>query len=64
MTDEEVRREFGREKGVMRARFRTGTQRALVNADLMYTSDVMLLQAFSLYIVRRELHSTEGSFCF
>jgi hypothetical protein len=51
LTDEEVQREFGKDKTAMQARFRTGAQRAFANADLMNTSDVVLLQAFSLYLV-------------
>ncbi|OKL63944.1 hypothetical protein UA08_00869 [Talaromyces atroroseus] len=51
LTDEEVQREFGQDRSEMRARFRIGAQRAFANADLMNTSDVVLLQAFSLYLV-------------
>lgn len=52
MTDEEVQKEFGQEKGLLQARFRTATQKALANAGLLKTTDLVLLQAFCLYIVR------------
>lgn len=52
MTDEEVQKEFGQEKGLLQARFRTTTQKALSNAGLLKTTDLVLLQAFCLYIVR------------
>lgn len=51
MTDEEAYKEFGREKSSLQARFRMATQKALANAGLLKTTDLVLLQAFCLYIV-------------
>ena len=51
MTDEEVQKGFGREKSLLEARFRIATQKALANAGLLKTTDLVLLQAFCLYIV-------------
>jgi hypothetical protein len=42
---------LGMSKAVAVKRFRTGAQFALVNASLMKTSDLMVLQAFVLFIV-------------
>lgn len=52
MTGEEVQKECGREKSLLQARFRIATQKALANAGLLKTTDLVLLQAFCLYIVR------------
>lgn len=52
MTDEEVQKELSQEKSLLRTRFRTATQKALANAGLLKTTDLVLLQAFCLYIVR------------
>lgn len=52
MTVEEVHKEFGQEKSLLQARFRIATQKALANAGLLKTTDLVLLQAFCLYIVR------------
>ena len=55
MTDEEVQKEFGLEKSLLQTRFLTATQKALANAGLLKTSDLVLLQAFCLYLVRHYL---------
>lgn len=54
LTDEEVATEFGEDKNVLQARFYAGTQRALAKAGVMKTSDLVVLQAFCLYIVCQE----------
>lgn len=51
MTDEEVQKDFGQEKSLLQTRFRTATQKALANAGLLKTTDLVLLQAFCLYLV-------------
>lgn len=53
MTEQDVKKEFDQEKSLLQARFRTATQKALSNAGLLKTTDLVLLQAFCLYIVRR-----------
>jgi hypothetical protein len=45
---------LGMSKSMAVQRFRAGAQFALVNASLMKTSDVMVLQAFVLFIVSYE----------
>ncbi|EED21503.1 conserved hypothetical protein [Talaromyces stipitatus ATCC 10500] len=51
MTDEEMQKEFGQDKGLLQTRFRTATQKALANAGLLKTTDLVLLQAFCFYLV-------------
>jgi hypothetical protein len=48
---------LGMSKAVAIQRFRAGAQFALVNASLMKTSDVMVLQAFVLFIVSHNYHA-------
>jgi hypothetical protein len=42
---------FGQSKAVASQRFRSGAQYALINANLLKSSDLMVLQAFALFIV-------------
>jgi hypothetical protein len=44
---------LGQSKAVASQRFRSGAQHALINANLLKTSDLMVLQAFALFIVSR-----------
>lgn len=43
---------FGTEREVLLSRYESGVQRALVNAGLLNTQDLTVLQAFVLYLVR------------
>lgn len=48
----------GQSKGVARQRFRTGAQHALINASFLKTSDLMVLQALTLFIVSYDLEDS------
>lgn len=56
MTDEQVRDTFKEEKPRLMSKYHRGTQQALVNAGFMRTSDLVVLQAFLLYLVSRKIH--------
>lgn len=49
----------GGPKNVARQRFRSGAQHALINASFLKTSDLMVLQALTLFIVSR-VHQPES----
>lgn len=51
LTDEECISNFGVAKSAARQKFRSGAQGALMNASLMKSSDIMVLQAFVLFLV-------------
>lgn len=51
LTDEEVRDTFNEEKSRLMSKYHRGTQQALVNAGFMRTSDLIVVQAFLLYLV-------------
>lgn len=51
LSDGECISTTGESKNVARQRFRTGAQHALVNANFLKTSDLMVLQALTLFIV-------------
>ena len=52
LSEDEVDKEFGEPKAKLWARYLRGTQLALVNAGFLKTFDIMVLQAFLLFIVR------------
>jgi hypothetical protein len=56
MADGECMSTLGISKSVARQRFRGGAQCALVNASLMKSSDMMVLQAFVLFVVSYIAH--------
>jgi hypothetical protein len=51
LTDSECLSILGQSKSTALQRFRTGTQYALTNANLLMSADIMVLQAFVLFIV-------------
>jgi hypothetical protein len=51
LEDEEVRVNFGTEKGQLLARYRLGTEQALAQADFLNTHDMTVIQAFTIYLV-------------
>ncbi|KAH3953630.1 hypothetical protein HBI56_025600 [Parastagonospora nodorum] len=51
LTDEECISTFGGAKSATRQKFRSGAQCALMNASLMKSSDIMVLQAFVLFLL-------------
>jgi len=52
MTDDEVQSTFGEDKAVLLTRFHNATQQSLVNAGFMRSTELMVLQALLLYLVR------------
>lgn len=54
LTDEQVRDTFKEEKSRLMSKYHRGTQQALVNAGFMRTSDLVVLQAFLLYLVSQK----------
>lgn len=51
LSENEVEKEFGESKAKLWARYLRGAQLALVNAGFLKTFDIMVLQAFLLFIV-------------
>lgn len=51
MTDEDVQSTFGEDKPVLLARYHKATQQALTNASFMRSNELMVLQAYLLYLV-------------
>lgn len=51
LSDGECISMLGQPKAVARRRFRLGAQQALIKASFLKTSDIMVLQAFTLFIV-------------
>lgn len=51
LSDEEVAKTFGKTKTMFLARCRQGAQQALINAGLLKTSDMVVLQAFVIFLV-------------
>lgn len=51
MSDEEVRKLFDEPKSGLLSRYRQAAQQALVNAGVLGTSELIVLQAFLLFIV-------------
>lgn len=51
LTDEETQATFGEPKDMMLARFSEASQQALINVGFMRSSELMVLQAYFLYLV-------------
>jgi hypothetical protein len=51
MSDEDVRKLFDEPKSTLLSRYRQAVQQALVNAGVLGTSELIVLQAFLLFIV-------------
>lgn len=51
LTDEEVQDTFKEEKSRLMSKYHRGTQQALINAGFMRSSDLVVLQAFLMYLV-------------
>lgn len=62
MTDDEVQSTFGENKTTLVLSFRENTEKALLDADFMKSSDIMVLQAYFLYLVS-SLSSTHIKLC-
>lgn len=56
MQVDEVQKYFKESKTTLLARYRQCAQQALVNAGVLGTSELMVLQAFVLFIVRIEIN--------
>lgn len=52
MTDDEVRETFKEERNRLLSKFHRGSQQALVNAGFMRSPDIVVLQAYVMYLVR------------
>ncbi|GMF70128.1 unnamed protein product [Aspergillus oryzae] len=50
LTDEEVEATFNEGKAVLLSRYHQGTQQALINAGFMRSNELMVLQAYFLYL--------------
>lgn len=51
MEDEEVRVNFGTEKGELIQRYRFATEQALAKANFLVTSELIVLQAFTIFLI-------------
>ncbi|QMW32643.1 hypothetical protein G4B84_008074, partial [Aspergillus flavus NRRL3357] len=51
LTDEEVEATFDEGKAVLLSRYHQGTQQALINAGFMRSNELMVLQAYFLYLI-------------
>ncbi|KAI4593423.1 hypothetical protein KJ359_009313 [Pestalotiopsis sp. 9143b] len=51
LEDDEVRTNFGAEKSHLIRQFRYGTEQALAKANFLNTSDIVVIQAFALFLV-------------
>ena len=51
LKDDDVQKEFGEPREKLLRRYRQGAQQALINAGVLKTSDMMVLQALILFIV-------------
>ncbi|KAI6364520.1 hypothetical protein MCOR25_005651 [Pyricularia grisea] len=56
MQDDEVQSTFGTEKGVLVSRYHAATQQALINAGFMRSAEIMVLQAYILYLLSVRQH--------
>ena len=52
LTDEECRKIVGESRLVLLCRFSEAAQQALINAEFLRSSNIVVLQAFTLYLVR------------
>ncbi|OIW32230.1 hypothetical protein CONLIGDRAFT_612692 [Coniochaeta ligniaria NRRL 30616] len=51
MKEEEVQSMFGEDRNVLLSKYHTAAQQALVNAGFMRSTEVMVLQAYTLYLL-------------
>lgn len=51
LTDEEVQETFKEDRSRLMSKYHRGTQQALINAGFMRSSDLVVLQAFLMYLV-------------
>ncbi len=65
LTDAECKSSFGEEKARLLSRYQAGACQALLRASLLRTSDMMVLQAYMLYLVCQQHFSLSQllSFC-
>lgn len=63
MDDEECQSILGESRPIMLAKYSTATQQALINAKVLRTSNLMVLQALTLYLVCRNSNHLEQSNC-
>lgn len=58
LTDEEALDKLKEEKQRLLSRYHRGTQQALINAGFMKSSDLVVLQAFLMYLVSKNVFSS------
>ena len=51
MWNDECQRDFDEEKPVLLARYRFGVEQALARADFLQTDEVVVLQAFVIFLI-------------
>ena len=56
LRDEDCERIMAHSRSVLITRFSTATQQALVNAEILKTSDLVVLQAYTLYLLAMREH--------
>lgn len=52
LTEDEVQSTFGEDKAILLGKYHNATQQALINAGFMRSSELVVLQAFFLYLVK------------
>jgi hypothetical protein len=51
LSDEDCRITFGEERDALLSRYQSGARQSLINAGYLRSSDIIVLQAFTLYLV-------------
>ncbi|CAG7924024.1 unnamed protein product [Penicillium olsonii] len=65
MTEDEVQAKFGETKSAFMAMTREGTERTLLSASFMKSNDIMVLQAYVLYLIGLRLYvDPRSQFCY
>ena len=64
LTDVECKATFGEEKSILLSRFQSGARKALLRAGFLRSSELIILQAYVLYLVSRLLFASQQYFVF
>lgn len=64
LTDDEASKSFGESKTAMLTRYRNCAQQAFINAGLLKTSELMVLQAFLIFLVCQLLMASRGDIAY
>ena len=57
MNDEECKTNFGEERSILLSRYQAGARKALIKAGFLRSSNLIILQAYVLYLVGRLIPS-------